>query len=77
MNLNRIKVVLVEKGISQTQLAEMLGKSFSTINSYCCNRAQPSLDILKQISLLLKVDIRELICSNAESANTGDNSLEK
>lgn len=77
MNLNRIKVVLVEKRVSQTQLAEMLGKSFSTVNAYCCNRAQPSLDILKQISLLLKVDIRELIYSNTEGTNIGDNSLEK
>mgnify|MGYP001145636797 CR=1 len=29
--LNRIKVVLVEKDISQTKLAEAQGKSFSTV----------------------------------------------
>jgi transcriptional regulator with XRE-family HTH domain len=38
MKLNRIKEVLEEKGIKQTWLAEKLGKSFSTINGYACNR---------------------------------------
>lgn len=44
--LNRIKVVLVEKDVSQTELAEKLGKSFSTINGYCANRYQPPLEVL-------------------------------
>ena len=48
--LNRIKVVLVEKDISQTELAEVLGKSYSTINAYCANRQQPSLEVLSQIA---------------------------
>ncbi|MCI6894357.1 MAG: helix-turn-helix transcriptional regulator, partial [Bacteroidales bacterium] len=42
MKLNRIKTVLVEKDLSQKWLAEQLGKSFSTINAYCCNRQQPN-----------------------------------
>ena len=50
MKLNRIKLVLVEKEVSQTQLAKDLGKSFSTINSYCSNRKQPSLDLLDKIA---------------------------
>ena len=33
MKLNRIKLVLVEKEVSQTELAKKLGKSFSTINA--------------------------------------------
>ena len=33
MKLNRIKIVLVEKGFSQKWLAEQLGKSFSTTNA--------------------------------------------
>ena len=32
--LNRIKTLLVDKDMSQTQLAERLGKSFSTVNGY-------------------------------------------
>lgn len=41
--MNRIKEVLEEKGIKQTWLAEKLGKSFSIVNAYACNRRQPSL----------------------------------
>ncbi len=61
MKLNRIKVVLEEKGISQTWLAKKLGKSFSTVNSYVCNRSQPNLVTLLEISNLLSVDMKELI----------------
>ncbi len=61
MKLNRIKLVLVEKGISQTQLAKDLGKSLSSVNAYCCNRAQPSLDVLKQIADILSVNMKDLI----------------
>ena len=43
---NRIKEVLIEKGIKQTWLAERLGKSFTIVNSYVCNRLQPSLELL-------------------------------
>ena len=61
MKLNRIKLVLVEKEISQTQLAKELGKSFSTINAYCSNRKQPSLDWLNKIAEYLSVSIKDLI----------------
>lgn len=64
--LNRIKLVLVEKEISQTHLAEKLGKSFSTVNSYCCNRVQPSLDTLQQIAEIIGVDMRDLITEGKE-----------
>lgn len=36
--MNQIKEVLEEKGIKQTWFAEQLGKSFTTVNSYVCNR---------------------------------------
>ena len=42
----------MEKGISQTWLAKQLDKSFSMVNAYACNRIQPNLDILQQISEL-------------------------
>ncbi|AWX07892.1 MULTISPECIES: helix-turn-helix transcriptional regulator [Bacteroidales] len=61
MKLNRIKLVLVEKEVSQTQLAKELGKSFSTINAYCSNRKQPSLDLLNKIAEYLSVNIKDLI----------------
>lgn len=61
MKLNRIKAVLSEKGISQTWLAKQLGKSFSMVNAYACNRIQPNLDTLQQIAEILQVDLKDLI----------------
>lgn len=58
---NRIKEVLIEKGIKQTWLAEKLGKSFTIVNSYVCNRRQPSLELLFQIAEILQVNPKELI----------------
>ena len=58
---NRIKAVLEERGIKQTWLAERLGKSFCIVNSYVCNRRQPSLDVLFEIAQILNVDPKELI----------------
>jgi ribosome-binding protein aMBF1 (putative translation factor) len=42
--MNRIKLVLEEKGIKQTWLAEKLQKSYNMVNSYVANRRQPSVD---------------------------------
>ena len=59
--MNRIKEVLEERGIKQTWLAERLGKSFCIVNSYVCNRRQPSLEVLFEIAKILNEDPKELI----------------
>jgi transcriptional regulator with XRE-family HTH domain len=59
--MNRIKVVLEEKGIKQVWLAEQLGKSFNTVNGYVQNRAQPSLEILFKIAVILNVEPKDLL----------------
>ncbi len=69
MKLNRIKDVLDEKGISQTWLASKLGKSFNSVNAYVCNRTQPNLETLLQISKILQIDMRDLI-SDAKERNS-------
>ena len=61
--MNRIKEVLEERGIKQTWLAEKLGKSFCIVNSYVCNRRQPSLEVLFEIAEILNVDPKELIAN--------------
>lgn len=61
MKLNRIKEVLDSKGISQTWLAKRLNKSYNTVNAYVCNRAQPNLETLLEISKLLGVELKDLI----------------
>ena len=43
VNLNRIKVVLVEQGKSGKWLAEQLNKSTCTVSKWCTNTAQPDL----------------------------------
>ena len=60
---NRIKEVLEERGIKQTWLAEKLGKSFCMVNSYVCNRRQPSLEFLFEIAKILNVDPKDLIAN--------------
>lgn len=59
--MNRIKVVLEEKGIKQVWLADKLGKSFNTVNSYVQNRTQPSLEVLYEIAEILNVNPKELL----------------
>lgn len=66
MKLNCIKEVLDEKGISQTWLAKKLDKSFNTVNSYVCNRSQPNLETLLQISQILNVDMKDLIADQEQ-----------
>jgi transcriptional regulator with XRE-family HTH domain len=65
--MNRIKEVLEDKGIKQMWLAEKLGKSFSIVNAYVCNRRQPSLEVLYQVANLLQVDVKDLLISNVNS----------
>lgn len=61
--LNRIKEVLVIKGIAQKELAEKLGKNPNTVYSFCNNKTQPHIKDLKRIADILDVDIRELLVS--------------
>jgi transcriptional regulator with XRE-family HTH domain len=61
--MNRIKIVLEDKGIKQTWLANQLDKSFNTINGYVQNRHQPRLEVLFEIAKILEVDPKELIQS--------------
>jgi len=64
--LNRVKVVLAEKGIQQKELAEHLGKNINTISGICNNKYQPHLKDLKKIADYLQVDIRELLVPTLE-----------
>ena len=59
--MNRIKEVLLEKNITQTWLAEQLGKSYNMVNAYVQNRQQPRLEVLFEIAKILGVDVRELL----------------
>ena len=59
-DINRIKVILVEKKKSNKWLADQIGKDQGTVSKWCTNTTQPSLETLSEIAKILEVDIREL-----------------
>jgi putative transcriptional regulator len=63
-NINRIKIVLVEKGRTSKWLSEKLGVNVTTVSRWCTNDAQPSLETLVEISNALNVNVRDLLVSN-------------
>lgn len=60
-DINRIKVVLVEKKRTSKWLAKELGKDPATISKWCTNSSQPDLATLTRVAQLLDVDISELL----------------
>ena len=60
-DINRLKLVLVEKKRTAKWLAEELQKAPATVSKWCTNSSQPDLNSLLKISDLLGVDIKELI----------------
>ena len=48
--LNRLKVVLVEKKRTAKWLAQELGKDAATISKWNSNTSQPSLETLRKIA---------------------------
>lgn len=65
-NLNRIKVMLVEKKQTAKRLTDQLGKDPAMVSKWCTNTTQPSLENLIRISELLEVPIQELIRTNGK-----------
>lgn len=55
-NLNRIKLVLVEKNKTGKWLADKLGKTPCTIIKWCQNTIQSDHNTLDKIAILLNVD---------------------
>lgn len=64
-NLNRIKLVLVEKNKTGKWLANELGKTPCTVSKWCQNTIQPDLKTLDQISKILQVNIKDLLVDNS------------
>lgn len=70
-DINRIKVMLVEKKHSNKWLAEQLGKDPATVSKWCTNSSQPTIETLLKIAELLEVNYTELV--RAESIITPKN----
>lgn len=60
-DVNRIKLVLVEKKRTSKWLSEQMGVNPSTVSKWCTNTSQPNITSLLKIADLLEVDIKELI----------------
>lgn len=60
-NINRIKVVLVDKRKTNKWLAEQLGVAPTTVSKWCTNAAQPPLETIMHIARLLEVQVDDLL----------------
>ena len=60
-DINRIKVVLVEKKRTARWLSQQMGVNPSTVSKWCTNSSQPDVANLLKIADLLEVDIKELL----------------
>lgn len=70
-DINRIKVVLVEKKRTSKWLSEQLRKDPATISKWCTNTSQPDLETLTKVAALLDVDVRQLI-NKTKGTNSDD-----
>lgn len=70
-DINRIKVVLVEKKRTRKWLSEQLRKDPATISKWCTNTSQPDLVTLTKVAALLDVDVRQLI-NKTKGINSDD-----
>ncbi len=59
--INRIKVMLAEKGKTNKWLSEQVGKDPATVSKWCTNSAQPTLETMMQIARALQVDLNDLV----------------
>ena len=60
-DINRLKVVLVEKKKTSKWLSEQLGIAPSTVSKWCTNTTQPDIETLIKISKLLRIELDELL----------------
>ena len=67
--LNRIKIVLVEKNKAARWLSQQVGKNACSVSRWCTNASQPDLETLFRIAELLNVDVRELIHVEKDKSN--------
>ena len=69
-DINRIKVVLVEKKRTNKWLAAQLGKDPATVSKWCTNTSQPGLETLCQCSRSRCQGITELLFGRDYSNST-------
>ena len=59
--LNRIKVVMAERMVSNKELSDMLNKDTATISRWVTNTSQPTLESLIGIAKARKCDLGDRV----------------
>lgn len=59
--LNRLKVVLAEKNMTNKRLAELVGKDPAMVSKWVTNVAQPHVEMLILISKSLEMSVDDLL----------------
>ena len=60
-NLNRLRVVIAEKNVTNKWLSEQLGIGKATISKWVTNTSQPNLEMLVKLSKVLDVEMKDLV----------------
>lgn len=68
--INRIRVVLAEKDMTNKQLAELVGKDPAVVSKWVTNKTQPNVETLIQIANALEVSVDELL--RTDNTNRSD-----
>ena len=66
-DINRLKLVLVEKKRTGKWLAEELGVNKTTVSKWCSNTNQPSLETLIRVAKLLDVQVQYLLVPEVQA----------
>lgn len=75
--MHKIKALRTEKGLSQQELAEILGISQKTVSGYEVGVREPSIEILTKIAIVLDTTVDELIEFRKIHDQLGQELLEK
>ena len=59
--INRLKVVLAEKGMTDKQLSEILDKDPAVISKWVTNAAQPNVKMFIRLAQILSVSVDDLL----------------
>ena len=60
-NLNRLRVIIAEKNVTNKCLSEQLGIGQATISKWVTNTSHPNLEMLVKLSKVLDVDMKDLV----------------
>lgn len=70
---NRIRVIMAEKRLTNSWLAEQMELSDITISRWRSNKMQPSIAQLAQLADVLKVDVKDLLEVIVDNENEDEN----